>query len=193
MEDLKNLQNGDLCLDKTDEGKNFEIKPLKNKITMKNENVMWKPIEGYETRYEISNDGRVRRADTKKELKPFLNSSGYYQVTLCVNYEKKYVLVSRLVAQAFIPNPENLPFVNHIDENPRNNRVENLEWCTAEYNSNWGTSKFRRNETKKKELVEVDGVIYKTRKEATEKTGLSTYKLKKNGHLYMDNERRNFL
>ena len=79
----------------------------------------------------------------EKILAPFLNNKGYSRVKLCKNGKGKLMLVHRLVAMAFLPNPENKPMVNHKDENPLNNCVDNLEWCTASYNANYGTKNER--------------------------------------------------
>lgn len=91
-------------------------------------------------RYEIDIDGNVRDVKTKRVLKPFLSHNGYVKVSL----GGKNRMVHRLLAMTFIPNPNNLPFINHKDENKQNNCIDNLEWCTAEYNINYGnrTSKF---------------------------------------------------
>ena len=76
---------------------------------------------------------------SEKYLKPNMSKSGYLSVELFdENGKSKRLLIHRLVAMAYIPNPENLPQVNHIDENPLNNAVSNLEWCTAKYNMNYG-------------------------------------------------------
>ena len=93
----------------------------------------WKPIEGY-SNYEISCLGQVRNINTGYILKPFSSGAGY----LAVNLNGKKKLVHRLVAKAFIPNPENFPQVNHKDENKHNNIVYNLEWCTQSYNNSYG-------------------------------------------------------
>ena len=122
-------------------------------------NEEWRDIKGYEGYYQVSNYGRVKGLDRtiawkntvisvkEKMLKPSKNYKNYYTVNLC----RKVVLVHRLVANAFLPNPENLPFVNHKDENKTNNFVcinddgsvdfekSNLEWCDALYNNNWGS------------------------------------------------------
>lgn len=120
-------------------------------------NEQWKDIEGYEGLYMISNLGRVKSLNynnTKKEkiLKSGDNGLGYKFVNLSKNNKIKRYYVHRLVALAFIPNDdiENKTVVNHKDENPRNNHVENLEWCTIEYNWNYGTCKQRRIETNRK-------------------------------------------
>lgn len=105
---------------------------------------VWKDIEGYEGLYQVSNKGNVKSLNynkTKKEkkLKPGIVGSGYLQVNLCKNKTIKHFLVHRLVANAFLPNPQNFPCVNHIDECKTNNVVTNIEWCTNKYNSNYGT------------------------------------------------------
>lgn len=117
---------------------------------------VWKPILGYEDYYEVSNLGRVRRSvcnnphyNSSGLLKPSIRN-GYYHVVLCVNNIHKSFNIHRLVASSFIPNPNNLPYVNHKDENKLNNNVENLEWCSAKYNTIYGSSIERRKRTRKK-------------------------------------------
>ena len=87
--------------------------------------------------------GRVKSLKWGKEkiLKSRLNKNGYCNIFLCQNKEIKYYYIHRLVAQAFIQNPYNLPQVNHINEIKTDNRIENLEWCTNEYNSNYSKAK----------------------------------------------------
>lgn len=113
-----------------------------------NENIneIWLPIDDYDG-YEVSNYGRVKsleRVDslgrTVKEriLKQGNDKDGYQRVQLCKDGNPKMLSVHRLVASAFIPNSNNLPQVNHIDEVKTNNHVSNLEWCTVEYNCNYG-------------------------------------------------------
>ena len=112
---------------------------------------IWRDIAGYEGIYQVSNLGRVKsfhkwkRAACPDEyiLKVDSNNKGYQQVMLYKNHTRHKVLVHRLVAMAFIPNPDNLPHINHIDENIQNNRMDNLEWCTPSYNNCYGTAKFR--------------------------------------------------
>ena len=105
---------------------------------------IFKDIKGYEGLYQVSNFGRLmnlnfRGTGKNKFMKPSKKNNGYFQVCLSKNGKRKMFLVHRLVAEAFIPNLENLPFVNHKDEDKTNNSVENLEYCTHEYNCNYGT------------------------------------------------------
>lgn len=98
---------------------------------------VWKKIDGYDN-YEVSNTGKVRTHNWKnqgitREMSPS-RSRGYLQVNLFKNNKQKCCRIHRLVAIAFIPNPNNLREVNHIDGNKENNSVENLEWCTREEN-----------------------------------------------------------
>lgn len=88
-------------------------------------------------KYYITEDGQVWSEKTHKFL-TFKDVNGYNKVELFNNGKRKYVFVHRLVAEAFIPNPDNLPCINHKDENRKNNKVENLEWCTTEYNNSYG-------------------------------------------------------
>lgn len=112
----------------------------------------WKPVKGYEGIYKVSNIGRVNSLKYGKEkiLKPGKNGSGYLFVYLWKNGKYKMFLVHRLVATAFLPNPEGFEQVNHKDENPSNNCIENLEWCTPKYNSNYGTRTERQAASKSK-------------------------------------------
>lgn len=98
----------------------------------------FRDVPGYEGTYEVSNWGRVRR--NGKILKPGKDTCGYLLVVLSKNGVRKTVSVHRLVASAFLSNPQNLPQVNHKDEDKTNNTVENLEWCTREYNINYSQS-----------------------------------------------------
>ena len=118
----------------------------------------WKAVLGYEGLYEVSNLGRVRslphEVPTKigtrissgrvMKLQPF--KSGYMGVCLSKGNKQALKTVHRLVAEAFIENPDNLPQVNHKDENKANNSVDNLEWVTAIENNNYGTRKKRLSE-----------------------------------------------
>lgn len=96
-------------------------------------NEIWKVIEGWE-RYEVSNKGRIRNSETEMILKIRPDKEGYLMVTLSINNVRTTKKVHRLVAGAFIENPNKLPQVNHKDGNHANNNVENLEWCTSSQN-----------------------------------------------------------
>ena len=107
---------------------------------------IWKDIEGYEGLYQISNLGRVKSFPrkgthtTKERIIKFAKSNKGYLIAILKNNDvQKAFSVHRLVAKAFIPNPNNLPQVNHKDENKENNNVNNLEWCNNWYNSHYGT------------------------------------------------------
>ena len=122
----------------------------------------WRDIHGYEGIYQVSNLGNVkriapsRRAKEEHLLKMHDAHHGYNQVRLTANGKQEMKRVSRLVATAFIPNPDNLPEVNHIDENPKNNCVTNLEWCTRLYNCNYGHRNARVAKAKSKAIVQCD-------------------------------------
>lgn len=98
----------------------------------------WKDIKGYEGLYQVSNYGDVLSLCKNITLRQ-TEKQNYLFVYLSKNGIKKQFAVHRLVAEAFIPNPDNYPQVNHKDENPSNNFVENLEWCDVRYNNNYGT------------------------------------------------------
>lgn len=124
---------------------------------------IWKPIKGYENRYWVSNEGRVWRSSyvdtigrTKKEriLCTAVSRNGYEKVCLIKDGVKATKLVHRLVGEAFLENPENLPMINHKDENKRNNNAENLEWCDSTYNNNYGTSNYRQARTKGRKVAQ---------------------------------------
>lgn len=116
----------------------------------------WKPIEGYEGLYEVSDWGDVKSLNYNHTGKEKILSVGlcwgYHIVGLCKDGISKTHKVHRLVAQAFIPNPDNLPCVNHKDEVRSNNHVGNLEWCSYQYNNNYGTCRQRSIKNKKKKV-----------------------------------------
>lgn len=135
---------------------------------------IWKPIKSYQGRYEVSSLGNVRslnfnKTGVSKILKPISNTRGYTSVCLCLNNEKSIFRINRLVAEAFIPNPENKPQVNHKDENKTNNKVENLEWSTPKENANHGTRSLRIAKKQSKKVIQMDmhGNYLKTHVSAT--------------------------
>ena len=98
----------------------------------------------YEGLYQVSNLGNIlslnyRNTGRAELMNPWEDKDGYLKIGLRKNRKTDFILVHRLVAQTFLPNPDNLPQVNHKDENKANNRVENLEWCDGKYNHNYGT------------------------------------------------------
>ena len=117
---------------------------------------VWKDVHGFEEAYQVSNFGRIKRKErtdsnnrTHKEriMSPSMYSNGYMNVELRMNNKKRRTSVHRLVAEAFIDNPLNLPQINHKDENKANNHVSNLEWCTAQYNIRYNDGVKRRRNT----------------------------------------------
>ena len=147
---------------------------------------LWKEIVGYEGLYLISDEGNIIALPktakgrnkycaitVKRKMRPLkkclrgYHPHEYEAITLTKDGESKRYAIHRLVAEAFIPNPDNLPEVNHKDENPLNNRVDNLEWCTRQYNIEY---------SKAKAVVQVKNGVpvgkYKSIKEASRQTGI---------------------
>ena len=138
-----------------------------------NSNEIWRDIVGYEDTHQVSNLGRVRVKERvintstgKRKYKSKLLSiqtsvEGYKFVILIVNNNRKTAYIHRLIAEAFIPNPDNLPCVNHRDEDKSNNSIENLEWCTVAYNNTYGTRLERVSKTRSKSIIQysLDGTF----------------------------------
>lgn len=163
---------------------------------------IWKDILDYEGIYQISSLGRVKSFHRNKSkfyiLKPVLSKDGYYIVSLHKNGKQKTPRLHRLVAQAFIPNPENLPEVNHIDEDKSHNYDSNLEWCTRNYNINYGTRTKRAIDNtdyeKRTKLMDYDLIVshtdYRKRSDSTDYTKIADknkkriygYKIDKQGN-----------
>ena len=115
-----------------------------------------KDIKGYEGLYGITTEGNVYSYKRKRFLKPGVNQKGYLYVILCKDGKTKIYTIHRLVAEAYIPNTENLPQVNHRDENKTNNCLQNLEWCDASYNTNYGTRNEKVSNSKKIPILQFD-------------------------------------
>lgn len=173
------------------------------------ENEKWVGIDGFPG-YEVSSFGRVRSLDrfitrprnTKhgkifvtyrlkgKVLAGNYNKDGYrYHVAHDINFNKKVLYVHRLVAKAFVPNPNNLPIVNHKDENKANNHASNLEWCTIQYNNTYGHANAKRSRsvtaTKSKQVPDIEEMdmdgnvlnVYCSMSDAHRKTGVTLSKI----------------
>ena len=120
---------------------------------------IWKDKKDYEGHYQVSNWGRVKSIKFGKEiiLKQHINiKGGYYYVCLLKNGKHKNYYAHRLVAEAFLPNPNNYKEVNHKDECKTNNVVSNLEWCDRKYNHNYGTINERISQSQSKPVLQYD-------------------------------------
>lgn len=142
---------------------------------------IWKDVKDYEGYYQVSNLGRVRSLTRDYEVTTKLGykkriyskgriripqkyTNGYLFVSLSKNNKIKQIMIHRLVAIAFLPNPEGLPEVNHKDECITNNTVDNLEWCTSKYNANYGTRNkrcFHKEQCRPVNQYTKDGVFIK--------------------------------
>ena len=142
---------------------NYKIS--KSKDNASDLKVEWKLIEGFDGIYSVSNYGDVKNNRTGKLMKPRKNEKGYLHIGLTTNGKQKNMRVHRLVAQAFIPNPENKPQVNHIDFDKENNCVNNLEWVTNKENTQYsicnrifpGQQKKRNNKTGERNISHYNG------------------------------------
>ena len=104
---------------------------------------IWKNVKDYENLYQVSNLGNVKR--NNKILKPHLNAKGYCRVTLCKDGIRTKFTIHRLVAEQFIPNPDDKPCIDHINTDRTDNRVENLRWVTHLENNNNTNSKYKNS------------------------------------------------
>lgn len=122
---------------------------------------IWKDINGYEGLYKVSNNARVYSVKNQKILKKVIKSTGYHQVSLCKDGVVKAKIVHRLLMEAFVPNIENKPFINHINGIRNDNRIENLEWCNQSHNikHSYLIGKSVLTEEKKKKMIESISII----------------------------------
>ncbi len=144
-----------------------QLEEVVKKVTEELKNQGWKEeekisevetfvkIDGFEN-YEVSNLGKIRNIKSGRILKPHLHHSGYLVHGLCENNKHKKLFLHRIIATAFIDNPDEKPQVNHIDENKLNNDLSNLEWCTERENIVHGTRTKRAAEKHFKKVIQLD-------------------------------------
>lgn len=137
-----------MAMERFEKSKVLEIESLEGEI--------WKDINGYEGMYRVSNLGRVLSLNGNYKILRQNVEREYYKVRLSRENKSKAKSVHRLVAEAFIPNPNNLPMVNHKDENKLNNKYDNLEWCTCKYNLNYGNAQAKRVKKQSKKVYQYD-------------------------------------
>jgi len=128
--------------------------------------IIWLDVVGYEGLYQVNNIGGIKRLATPQgigtghyarleyKIKSHKINTGYLLISLWKDNKPKQFLIHRIVANAFLPNFNNLPCINHKDENSLNNNVENLEWCTHKYNMNYGTRNKRIGEKNSKPVIQ---------------------------------------
>lgn len=142
----------------------------------------WLPVSGYEELYLISNQGRVKNKKTSKLLKIRYTKSGYARVNLSKEGRLETFRVHRLVGTHFLPNPKDLPEINHINEDKTDNRAENLEWCDKSYNVNFGTRTQRQREKVSKPVIQLtmngeEVGRYDSTVQAGKETGLNHHRI----------------
>ena len=150
---------------------------------------IWKDIQGYEGYYQISNMGRVKSLNYNKTGKERIMKldkvkGGYLQLYLYKDGKRKHYLVHRLVAQVFLENPDNLPEVNHKDEDKQNNCVDNLEWCSSSYNNSYNDKGKKIGKKLSKPVIginKVSGLIleFPSAREAERMTGINNSSITK--------------
>lgn len=143
------------------------------------ENILevWKDVVGYDGLYQVSNMGRVKNIETQQVLKHFI-CNGYPRVGLSKENKHKNFYVHRLMAQAFLKNPNSHPQINHKDEVKTNNYIDNIEWCSQKYNLNYGTARQRMVYARSKPIIQKNkqGEIikaYPSASQAQRETGIS--------------------
>ena len=138
---------------------------------------IWKPIKNFENRYRVSNLGRIYSI-TRKTIMKLSMLNGYLRVILYDGNKTNGYYVHRIVAEAFIPNPQNKPLINHIDENRANNVVSNLEWATSSENVNHGSrndkvsKKFSETGISRPVICVETRIVYSSGKQAKRETGI---------------------
>lgn len=140
-------------------------------------NIQWKIIKGFEN-YEVSTDGKVRNSKTKKVLNPFILKSGDLQVTL-YKHGAKTRRIARLVAEAFIDNPNNYKYIKHLDGNKKNNSINNLTWCQMNELDFFEKSvtETKQKNSKAVQMLDLQGNVletYESLKECSYKTGFGS-------------------
>lgn len=138
-----------------------------------------KDIKDYEGLYAVTEDGKIYSYKRQTFLKPSISSNGYYGVTLSKDSNIKRFLVHRLVATAYLDNPNNLPLVNHKDENKLNNEVSNLEWCTVAYNNTYGSCRQRVIESGKKVYCVELNKTFNSAMEASRELGIANTSIRR--------------
>ena len=142
----------------------------------------WKEILGFDILYEVSNFGRVRTRYSEKNgytkeyriIEPLNNGKGYLRFNWRQSKKQRTVYLHRLVAEAFLDNPEKLSEINHKDEYKKNNRADNLEWCSHIYNANYGTRNERAGIARRKPVLCIEtGVLYPSTKDAAKAHGVA--------------------
>ena len=150
----------------------------------------WRDIKGYEGLYQVSNLGQVRSLDKidrwgrfrkSRIIRSRFNNSGYRVINLSKSGTQKTYLVHRLVAESFIPNPENKPEVNHIDEDKLNNAVSNLNWMTNKENCNYGTRNDRSSTNRNQKEIAKKVDYKKIAKRASECRSIPVISIDANG------------
>ena len=144
----------------------------------------WKDIDGTNGLYQVSDLGRIARVRSygRRILKPTFGSISYPTVHITFGNKRRRCTIHRLVAIAFIPNPDGLPQVNHKDENPANSSATNLEWCTEIYNHRYGTCR-ERGHAKISHRITFLGVEYNSIRECSRITGRDRRFIKRNSTL----------
>ena len=149
----------------------------------------WRDIKGYEGKYQVSNLGHVKslqykRLGKERILIPYVSNRGYYTVALSMNSKKVVRTIHRLVAETFVDNIDDLPMVNHIDGNKKNNRADNLEWCTQKHNIEHAWESGLAKKDNNRVIYQFDLGMnfikkYKSQTEASKETGIKQAEISK--------------